>query len=309
MSTNDYSINMMPWISSGAFGSYDNYMPSMMGMGGMYGMGGMNGMYGMAGMAGMNNWMLQQQQLMQQMQAQGEKFQAEHASDMHAISAANEIKAHRETLDKDFQVLSHDSAMQEGINNLYRKIQEGDQKGICEEYDKLYQSTLMTFKGKYDSNTNPALQARRQIENMYAAQITAQYGGSHDLRHDIEENGESAFQNGFNQAFKSGHNKVYVDQTMRHIYGTEIDDEKSKRHSQDLGKGVGYVCRGGRDVLVGAAIGTAGYTVGHYAKSLKGLFGKGAMNIGKFNFKRLGRFGIYGAALWTLGDILWSATK
>ena len=303
MSDNGYSINMMPWISSGAFGSYDNYMPSMMGMGGMYGMG------GMAGMAGMNNWMLQQQQLMQQMQAQGEKFQAQHASDMHEISASNEIKARRETMYKDFQSLSLDAAMQEGINNLYRKIQEGDQKGICEEYDKLYSATLDTFKDKFDKNTNPTLQARRIIENMYAAQITAQYGGTHDLRHDIEETGEGAFANGFNQAFKSGHNKMFVDQTMDHIYGLEIDDEKSKKHSQDLGKGFGYATRGFRDVAVGATIGTVGYTVGHFAKGLKGLFGNNTMNVGKFNWKKLGRFGIYGALAATAFDVFWSLSK
>ena len=306
MSDNDYSINMMPWVSSGAFGAYDNYMPSMMGMGGMYGMG------GMAGMAGMNNWMLQQQQLMQQMQAQGEKFQAQHASDMHEISASNEIKARRETMYKDFQSLSLDAAMQEGINNLYRKIQEGDQKGICEEYDKLYSATLDTFKDKFDKNTNPTLQARRIIENMYAAQITAQYGGTHDLRHDIEETGEGAFANGFNQAFKSGHNKMFVDQTMDHIYGLEIDEEKSKKHSQDLGKGIGYGTRVLRDGVVGAGIGATGYALyTGIRKGLKGSFSNNSsmgLTLKKFG-KNTGRAAWIGAGICLIGDLVWSLAK
>ena len=303
----NYSMNMMlPMLGTGTYGSYDQYMPSSM----MSGMGGMNGMYG----TGMYNMMLEYQLMMQKMQEQQEVNSANHAAHMHEVGVNNKVKAHLETQDADFATLSHDAAMQEGIDSLYKKVKAGDQKGICEEYDKLLNSVYTTFKGKFPANQNPALVARRQIENMYSAMISANYGGTHDLRSDIEQYGDGAFKNGFMQTFKSGHHNTYIDNTMDHIYGESIDEEGSKKTAQQVGKGIGGLARFGKDVGIGATAGV-GLTLlgnglwkwGKYALTPvgSGSTAKAAFDWAKFG-KKMGRASIIGAAAWCIGDLIWS---
>lgn len=220
---------------TGTYGSYDAYMPSMMGMN--YGMG--NPMLGMGGMMGAYPTFMAQ---MQQVQNQIEASQAQHSSAMHNILVQNEVNAHRETDSALMKKMLTNGDIQQGIQNLYNKVREGDQDGICSEYDKLKTYVYNTYRDELAARgdkINPSVSATQYIEAIYGNVISKQTGKISDLRSDIKRYGDNAATNGFMSGFRRGHHNRYVDETMNHCFGLEIDQKRSKDMRQNIGNGVG----------------------------------------------------------------------
>lgn len=264
--------------ASGMYGSYDQYMPSTLGMN--------YGGYGMPGMMGMYNPMY-----MARLQAQMEEAQLQHAGNMHAGVLNNEVRANVETDRALVSKMLTNGDIQLGVQNLYAKVREGDQDGVCHEFDKLKQYVMNTYADelkKMGGEINPAISATRIIENVYLSVTNS------SLRGDIQKYGETSFNNGFMQGFRDGHQGRYVDETMNHCFGLEINQKKSKDRRQDIGKGVGV----GASVLEKGAIGAAGgATVG-------AIIGKICKNTGKG-----GKWGALVGALAAIGlDIYWKCT-
>ena len=238
--------------TTGAYTSYDSYMPSMLGMNGMMGMngslfGGMNGM----GMMGMWNPTFMGQ--MQQMQQQIEASQLDHASNMHSGLLRNEVTASRTSNAALIEKILTTTDTHYGIDRLCAKVQEGDQDGICAEFDKLRNSILTRYKDEFavmGTEINQVVAANRIIEELYSQIVSAKRGGAPvTLEADIREHGDGAFMNGFNSTFRTGHHKRYVDETINHCFGTEIDEKASKDRKKMYGSWVG---RGASVVETGA---------------------------------------------------------
>ena len=192
-----YSISGIGWNplgnvglgSTGAYGSYDAYMPS-------------NSIFGMGGMMGYYNPMF-----MAQMQRQMEKSQALHSNDMHNILVNNEVTAHRQTDSALINKMLTNGDIQQGVTNLYNKVREGDQDGICAEFDKLKNYVYTTYRDELAARgdkINPSVSATQCIEAIYASMATAYAGDgqTHDLRNDIKRYGDSSFANGFMSGFR-----------------------------------------------------------------------------------------------------------
>lgn len=290
--------------ASGSYGSYDNYMPSMMGMSnpmlGMSGMGsgltGMNSMMGMGGMMGMYNPLYYTQ-----MQNAAEQIQAQHAGAMHKTLMNNEVNAHRESDSALIQKIMTNGDVQQGVQNLYMKVREGDQDGICTEFDKLKKYILNTYQDEFKARgtkINPAVTATQAIEAVYGNIVSAQTGQISDLRSDVEKYGDSSTMNGFMRGFRPGNHKRYVDETMMHCFGTPIDQMESKDARRNVAEYVGRTA----SVLEKGVYGAAGATA---AGGI--LYGISKMIGGKhvkFNGKAakivatLGFFGGMAADLW-----------
>lgn len=298
--------------ASGTYGSYDNYMPSMMGMSGM-GMTGMNnsilggmGAYGGMGMMGMYNPVF-----MGQLQNQMEENQLQHAGAMHEILKQQEVNAHRSTDSALIQKILTNGDVQQGIQNLYAKVKSGDQDGICTEFDKLKNYVYATYKDELDARgakINPSIAATQIVEAIYGQVITAQTGQTSDLRSDIERYGEGAFTNGFMQGFKGGHQKRYIDETMNHCFGLEVNDKREQDMHQTLGKGVGSVAKVGKWGLAGATAGTiAGLGTCAVGIPIANAFLKEGSKIARAG--KWGKFALVGSIVGALGgiaaDLLW----
>lgn len=241
---------------SGQYGSYDAYMPSMMGMN--YGMGMMNPTFGMGGMMGAYPQFMAQ---MQQAQNQMEASQAQHNSAMHNILLNNEVTAHRETDSALVKKMLTNGDIQQGIQNLYNKVQEGDQDGICSEFDKLKDYVYNTYRDELaarGNKINPSVSATQYIEAIYANVISTQTGQIHDLRSDIKNNGDGALVNGFMSGFRRDHHARYIDETLNHCFGLEIDHKGSKDMRQNIGNGVGRTASVLEKGVYGAGAGVAG---------------------------------------------------
>ena len=286
----------------GMYGSYDNYMPSMMGMNGsIFGASAMNPMMAMYNPA-----------YMTQLQQQIEASQLTHANNMHAGVLGNEVAAHRRSDSALIQKVLTDSDIQYGVQNLYEKVQKGDQKGIREEFDKLKSYVYQTYGSELDDRgdkINRATSANRVIEIAYSRIISAQNGGQvANLRDDIVKYGESAFKNGFMQGFRRGHQGQYIDETINHCFGLRINQ---KEH-QDALQGLGELTGRGASVLekaaYGAGLGAATYTIGGGVVSLGGKSFNVLKNM-KFNPKTMGKFAIVAAGLAAVGDILWQMAE
>ncbi len=261
---------------SGQYGSYDAYMPSMMGMG--YGMGmGMNPMFGMGGM------MSAYPQFMAQMQAtqnQIEASQAEHSSAMHKILMNNTVSAHRETDSALMRKMLTNGDIQQGIQNLYNKVREGDQDGICSEFDKLKNYVYNTYRDELAARgdkINPSVSATQYIEAIYGDVITAQTGKVHDLRSDIVAKGDGSFVNGFMSGFRKDHHGRYIDETLNHCFGLEIDQKGAKDMKQTIGNAIGRPASVLEKGIYGAAAGAgaAGLGLG-LIKLINSAFPKGS---------------------------------
>ena len=267
----------------GAFSSYDAYMPSMMGMGMGY------GGYGMYGM----NQMMMYPAFMAQMQNQMEVNKLNHAAYMQQATLDYEVNAQKITQSALFNKTMQDGAVKQGIQNLYAKVKERDQDGICEEFDKLKQYVYATYKDDLvrEGYPNANVGATEYIERLYATLISPQEQRPVDLRTHILENGDGAFRNGFMSAFKSGHNGRYTEETLNHIFGESINHKGHHDTNQKVGGWAGGAAHTIKTGAIGGAAAATGFaTLNLIAKGGASIFG------GKvpFSFKWLGKFGLIG---------------
>ena len=287
---------------TGQYGSYDAYMPSMLGMG--YGMGMNSSIFPMGGLYGMYN-----PGYMAKMYQDVEASQAIHTGNMHQILLDNEVRAHKETNTAAVKKMLTDSDIQQRMSTLYEKVITGDQDGICQEFDRLQNYVLNTYKAEFKASGNdPLTSATRHIEAVYSqmASVWAGDGRAHNLMDDIKYYGENSFKNGFMQGFKKGHNSRYVDETLNHCFGLRIQNKESKDLRQDLGNGIGRTA----SVLEKGAYGSA-IAVGATGIAL-GL-GK-AFSFGKLPWlKCMGKAApiaaVVGLGAGMLADIFWQVSK
>lgn len=263
-----YPLGNIGLNATGTYGSYDAYMPSYLGTNGY-------GAYGTAGLgssifngAGMYNPLFMGN-VYQQMQQQMEASQLTHAGRMHAGVYANEVAAHRTTDSALIEKILTNSDIQQGVVNLHAKVCAGEQEGICQEFDKLKDYILTTYRDELAARgdkINVSSSATEIIERVYGSLISAKQGGTvANLRDDILRNCDKAFTNGFYKGFKKGHHDKYVDETMMHCFGLRIDEKKSKDAHQELGQWVGTAANVGKWSLYGAGafagVGTVGLGV------------------------------------------------
>lgn len=284
----DYGLS-----TNSAYGTYDNYMlgngmgymnnPMAMGMNGsVFGYGGYNPLF------------------MGQMMSQMEMNQANHAANMHTTLLENQTQAHRETDKALIDKILTNASVQKGVKTLATKVREGDQDGICLEFDKLRQQIYKTYGDEIKARgyeENPYDAATQLIDVLYTNIVTAQNGGeTADLEQDIKRYGEKAFTNGFKQGHRKGHYDRYIDETLQHCFGYRIDEKESKDRAQAAGKIAGKVVNGLEWGAAGAAVGSTAYGIKSIATK-------------SFNVKSLGKWaglaalaGIGLDLLWKIGD-------
>lgn len=284
-------------FDTSSFGDYSNYMPSMMGYnmygnGGLYGAGG----YGMGmGLGYAMAPMLEYQQQLALMQNQLEYNTLNHTRQMHSGLVSNEVQAHEESLSGVIQKLLADGAVQSRIMTLHTKIKEGDQDGVCQEYDKLKENVYRTFEKELRNNgisINKADEARRIIESIYGQIVssTARDGQDHTLEGDIEKYCGTAFQTGFMGGFKGNYSQRYREETLNHIYGKQIYNRSYKDGLKTKGKVLGTICAGFKDVGVGGVEGAGIYAVGVSMAALIATL-CGAKGVGKWYGKLMSKTG------------------
>ena len=288
--------------STGRYGNYDQYMPSMMGMnmmgcgmnpmfGGLTGMGtnlgstgtgvdgltntssmmtgfdsassmiGANGM-GMMGSMGMMYNPLYYSNMMNQAQVNQLQYQGKYHDQM----VQNEINALQATDSALIQKVLTNSDVQRGIQTLYTKVKEGDQDGICSEYDKLKNYIFNNYRDELNAKSgkiNPSVSAGQIIDVIYGQMASNWEGGrTISLMEHIKENGDGSLENGFLRGLRPGMHKRYVDETLNHIYGMPIDDKKSKDRKQSVGEVAGRAVSVVEKGAYGAAAGAVAYTGG-----------------------------------------------
>lgn len=300
---------------SGTYANYDNYMPSYYGMGmgigtGMgYGMG-MDQSIWNANAMGMNPMMMgyYNPAYMAQLQQHVEASQAQHAGNMHTVVLGNEVQAHKITDSAFVQKVLHNASVQQGVQNLYQKVQEGDHDGVCNQMDKLKRYIYDTYREELLAigSKNPAVDATELIEIIYSNIAEANSGKASNLRDDIIQHGENAFANGFYQSLKEGHHERYTAETLNECFGLDIDNKEHQDKYQAAGKVVG----GGVNILKKGAYGAIGgaalYTLGGGTLSLiKKAFGGKLI---KFSGGRLAQFAVGAAILTAIADCLWKFT-
>lgn len=266
MGLGDYGLG-----TNSAYGNYDNYMLGMNGMGYMtnpaMAMSGMNYMANPAmsmngsvfGYGGYNPL------FMGQMMSQMEMNQANHAANMHTTLLNNQTQAHRETNKALIDIVLSDASVQQGVKTLATKVREGDQDGICIEFDKLRQQIYKTYGDEIrarGNEENPYEAATQLIDYLYTSIVTAQNGGeTADLEQDIKKYGDKAFKNGFKQGHRKGHHDRYIDETLQHCFGYRIDEKESKDRAQAVGKVFGKAANALEWGTAGALIGTTGHLI------------------------------------------------
>ena len=276
--------------TNSTYGNYDNYMLGMNGMGYMANpaMMGMNG--SLFGYGGYNPM------FMGQLMSQMEKNQANHAADMHTLLLNNQTRAHRETDTSLIDMVMTNASVQKGVKDLAEKVREGDQDGICLEFDKLRKQIYKTYGDEIrarGSEENPYEAATQLIDVLYTQIVTAQNGGATaDLEQDIKKYGDKAFKNGFKQGHRKGHHDRYVDETIQHCYGRRIDEKESKDRAQTVGKVAGRIVNGLEWGAAGAALGATGY-------GIKYLITK------TFDKKSFGKWSLVAGLAGIGADILW----
>ena len=282
------------------YASYDNYMLGLNGMGGMNGMNG--SIFGMNPMYGMYNPLF-----MGKMYAQMEQNQLAHASNMHSNLLNNQVRATAETNRAQINTMLVDASIQRGIDNLRQKVVEGDQDGICQEFDKLKNQVYKTYGDEIlarGTEESPSAAATRMIENFYGSIVSAQVGEPVNLRTDIEKYGKGAGSTGFMQGLRKGHHRRYVDETLYHCFGTQIDNKGSKDFSRNLGRVGGGIASFVEKGVVGLGIGSGLYALGiGITKGLAALIGQGSHI--KWNNKWLGGIAAAGAVIGMVGDVIW----
>ena len=255
----------------GSYGSYDAYMPSsyMSGTGAgvgmtdpsIFGMGGYGMGYGLGfGGYGMNA-MMQYPLLYGQMQAQMEKNQLNHA--MYMQNGVNQygVSATESTDRSLFHTIGINGQIQLGVENLYRKVVSGDQKGIQDQFDELRNYILETYGDelkKLGSEARPIATVNQYIKQVYSQSVQAMTGQPASFEDDVRHYGRNALSAGFREGLKSGSSGIYTDQTIQHCLGVGIDEKGSKDRAQKVGKGLGYTVSTLEKGAYGAIIGTAG---------------------------------------------------
>ncbi len=292
-------------LGTSSFSDYSGYMPSSMGLPGTGGYGsgmGTDGMLGMGnlGMGGMMGGLMEYQMYMQKLQNQLDLENLNHTNAMHTGMVQNQVKAHEETLTGIVEQLTTDAAVQSRIMTMYDKIREGDQKGVMQEYDKLKDRVYETFDKEIAAkgiSIGRADEARRIIEMIYGNIVssTAPDGQTHTLSGDIERYCDNAFMSGIVGGFRGQGNRNYKDETINHIYGKRIDNYESKQYQRKLGKLVGTIGSGFRDIGEGIVIGGGTYAAGLSAAAVITKLA-GGHPIQNWNWKFLGK-GVGVAAL------------
>lgn len=292
----------------GGYGTYDMYMPSMMGMSPM-----MYGGYGSYGMGmGMDPYsMMYNPAYMTQIQNQMEELQVQHAGNMHNLYLNNEVRAHEQTDSALIRKILTNGSVQQGIYTLHQKVVEGDQDGICEQYDKLKTEIYNTYSKEFKShgaNSNPALEVNAIIDQLYSSIVSAQENTPQTLEGNIKRYGDGALQNGFMKGFRPGHHQRDIDSTLNHIYGRRIDHKRFKDQQNIIGQGAGHVARGAEVAVIGGLAGATTYVAGKsLVKGIAKIFGGG--NGIEILSKGTGRWaagiGLVTAALAIVGDAIW----
>ena len=305
---------MLPGITGIGYGPYSSPI-------GMYGLGGGGafssygdpasmGYYSPYGMMGYYPAFMGQ---MNQVYQNIEKSQLQHSGDMHELLLQNQTRAFTEQDRMIFEKAMVDAGVNLGIENLSKKIKEGDQDGICEEFDKLKQTLYQKYGDYFEANSdklNPSDSVNQFIEVLYGKIRSQQEGKIVDLRSDIKKYGESAFEHGFwkNLHGKDYHDK-YTEETMSYLYGTSIDNKAGKDRMQKLGgtveSAVEYAAAPAVGALAGAgAVGTV--------TGLGKVFAPDCISnhITWKGFKKAGKVGAWvGAALALAGDIWWQQSR
>ena len=289
---------------SGQFGSYDAFMPSMMGMG--YGMGMTNPMFGMGGMMSSYPQYLAQ---MQQTQNMIEASQAKHNGAMHNILLNNEVNAYGETDSALIQKMLQNGDVKQGILRLQEKVEEGDQDGICKEFDELKKYVSNTYSKEISSrgnNINPDTSVVEIITNLYSQIDSTQKGKTRDLITEIRQYGDNAFENGFMSGFKRGHHTRYVDETLNHCFGLSIDQREAKDTNELIGNALGRTASVIQKGAYGAAAGAGAYSLLNL-----GTKGLGALVGCKvpFKWRGVGWGALFGALAGVAADIWWQSGK
>lgn len=287
------SMGGLGYLGLSAPGTYTSYDPMMYGMNGMYSPYG----YGMMGMY--------YPQIMAEMQQNIEASQMLHSGDMHSMMLYNDVRANRETDSALIRKVLTNSDVMQGIQNLRDKVVEGDQDGICQEFDKLKNAIYQTYSAELNERNgfnNPKTSASELIEAVYNKVCSS------DLRNDIKKYGDNAMATGFKQQFKPGSSEKYVDQTLNHCFGLRID----QKGSQDTAKTLGAIGGGAAHAIKYGAYGAVGaggamLAANGLVKAAAGLAGQG----GKVPIKTKWAGIAAGAGLiaGVLGDAIWQIAK
>lgn len=253
---------------SGMYGSYSD--PTMMGLGniGAYspyamGMGGVMGYPGMYNPAFMSQITQTQQNI--------EKSQLQHSTDMHTLMLRNNVE-HHEVQDRTlFEKSMVDASVKKGILNLASKVREGDQNGICTEFDALKQTLFQKYRDYFEANSykiNPNDSVINLIDELYYQIISASTGEQCTLRDDIKKFGQTPFEHGFIKNWRGNdYHEKYSDETISYIYGTPLDNKIGKDRRQKYGK---YAEKGAEMAAAGA--------IGAVALPTTLTIGKGILN-------------------------------
>ncbi len=301
MGYGNYGLGNYGLNAGGTYSSYDNYMPSMMGMNSPYG-------YGMSGMMGMYN-----PTFMARMQADMEKLQLQHSGDMHSMMLDNQVRANRESNRAVIGKLLTDASVQHGVENLYDKVLEGDQDGICEEFDRLKQQIYHTYRDELKAcgdEENPAVAANKIIEQLYSEIVRGKGGQTTgSLKEDIKHFGDSALANGFYKGLKPGHHERYVDETINHCFGTRIDERDKKEFAQTTGEIAGRTTQVVEKGLIGAGAGAGAYIAGlGFMKGTGACFGL-FKNWHPLKAKYIGRAAVIAGLAGMAADIWWQISS
>lgn len=293
---NSYS-NALGTYGLGGGNMYTSYADPMMSGLSPYSMGGM-------GMMGMYNpaFMGQMNQAYQDI----EKSQLAHTGAMHQLMLQNNTQAFTDQDRAIFEKAMVDAGVNEGITNLEAKIREGDQDGICEEFDKLKQTLYTKYNDYFQANSdkmNPSVSVSNFISLLYGKIVSAQRGGEPvDLRSDIKKYGQSAFEHGFwKQLHGKDYHDKYTEETMSYLFGTTVDNKAGKDRMQKFG---GYIESGAEALAATAAGYGAAVTLAGITKAFN-PFGL----CEKLGLKGTHRFGKIAAGAALIGDILWQYSR
>ena len=307
--------------ATGGYGSYDMYMPSaymngtgaginpMMGMMdpsifglGAYGMGG----YGM-------NAMLQYPLLYGKVQAEMEKNQLNHAKYMQNAVNQYGVSATESTDRSLFHKIGLNGQVQLGIENLYRKVTEGDQKGIQDQFDQLREYILETYRDELKAlgtEARPIATVNQFIKYAYSQSVQAMTGQPASFEDDVRKYGRNPWSAGYREGLKAGSSGLYTDQTIQHCLGVGIDEKPSKDRAQKFGKGIGYFVSTVEKGAYGAILGSGATAIGigsvaALSAPFFGKFAKSALKvIPKAAFKYAAPIGAVLGLIYGIGEII-----
>ena len=283
----------------GPYSSYDSSLPATMGMN--------SSLFNMGGMNMMNNPMytMYNPLYMTQMQQQIEASQLQHSINMHGLTKDMEVANQRRSDNALIEKILTNGDVQNGIKNLCYKVREGEQDGVREEFDKLKSNIYSRYKDELvakGSELNPEVAVVEIIERLYREIAQS------DLESDIRKYGENALENGFKRGFRNGHSETYVDETINHCFGRRIDNKGSQDFTQGIGMCLGSAASVLEKGVYGGIAGATAYT------GFKGLEKIGRLAFAKktgvnFNAKSLGKWGLAGAGIAAVADIVWQIVR